>query len=150
MHTPKRKASAVFTASNLTRAGCSYQGPYVVPPGAHCSPEACEVPSVALVGPPCGPRQSKSPKIGHHSCNQHCMTTTCASAVVNSTGDRLKRALEATGRDGRTQKSHKDLRAHAHPNANVSHMPNTTCVRGTGLCPMAGWTIDQYCPACHG
>ena len=25
-----------------------------------------------------------------------------------------------------------------------------TCVSGTGQCPASGWTIDQYCPKCHG
>ena len=24
------------------------------------------------------------------------------------------------------------------------------CVRGHGLCPLVGWTADQFCPACHG
>ena len=24
------------------------------------------------------------------------------------------------------------------------------CVRGNGLCPTSGWSIDQYCPLCHG
>ena len=24
------------------------------------------------------------------------------------------------------------------------------CVNGDGFCPKTGWTIDQYCPACHG
>ena len=23
------------------------------------------------------------------------------------------------------------------------------CVRGSGLCPSVGWTISEYCPACH-
>ena len=23
------------------------------------------------------------------------------------------------------------------------------CIRGNGLCPLVGWTIDSYCPYCH-
>ena len=26
----------------------------------------------------------------------------------------------------------------------------SSCVKGHGLCPAAGWTVDQYCPSCHG
>lgn len=27
---------------------------------------------------------------------------------------------------------------------------HVTCVGGIGRCPQVGWTIDQFCPMCHG
>ena len=38
--------------------------------------------------------------------------------------------------------------------ASVQLLPSSKeedlCVRGNGLCPTSGWSIDQYCPLCHG
>ena len=154
----KRKASAAFQPSSRTTAGYNYLGSYSFPscaPALSCEfPSACEV-SLAPGGPPCGPRPSKLIKKGP-SCTQPCTQAACSGLSANSAGNNLKRALEATGGDGRTPKSHKDLRApkdlraKVHSNASVSPMSSTTCVRGTGLCPLVGWTIDQYCPSCHG
>ena len=28
-------------------------------------------------------------------------------------------------------------------------LKSALCILGNGLCPRAGWTIDQYCPLCH-
>ena len=147
MHLRTRKVSTTFSTSKLTSAGCNFLGPYEIP-------RPCEIPS-ASDGPPCGPRASKLAKQGP-SYNQPCMHAASSGLPANSAGPNLKRALEATGGDGRTPKNPKDLRAQkdlratAFTNASVSPPPSTTCVRGTGLCPMTSWTIDQYCPACHG
>ena len=138
----RRKASIAFSPSTLTNAGCNYLGSYTSPPCAPSLP--CEFPS-ASVGPPCGPRPRKRSKKEHPSCTLPCMPPTSPGLSENSAGNMFKRALEATGGDGRTPKIKKDLRAHVRDHASVS-----PCVRGKGLCPTTGWTIDQYCPACHG
>ena len=132
------KASAAFADSSLTTSGCNYVGPYslpLVPARSFVRPSSRESSPVTP-----GPSPSKVPTLG---CTQICM---------NSSGSNPKRALEATGGDGRTPKMIKTCghfktcgQQHSKDTARVS-----PCVRGTGLCPMTGWTIDQYCPSCHG
>ena len=86
----RRKTSvAILPSRFVTSAGCNYLGPYPAPPppARSCEiPSACEIP---------GPSPSKIPKLG---CTQIC---------TNSSGSIPKRALEATGGDGRTPKSFK-------------------------------------------
>ena len=36
---------------------------------------------------------------------------------------------------------------YARPACKIAH---STCVSRTGQCSASGWTIDQYCPKCHG
>ena len=97
-------------------------------------------------GPLCeSPRPQKLPKLGD-SCNLHSINAPSNSLDANSTA---KRAHEATGGDGRTPKIQKDLRATKDLRAPV-HINGSACIRGSGLCPLTGWTIADYCPACHG
>ena len=137
----KRKASVAFLPSTRTTAGCNYLGSYCSPrdPGGQVVVFAC---NLTPWGPLTGPRPSKIIKHGP-SCTQPCTQVASTSLFTNATGNQLKRALEATGGDGRTPTSYKDLRA---PKHNIG----SACIRGSGLCPLTGWTIADYCPSCHG
>ena len=151
----KRKASLAVAPSKLTNAGCNYLGSYAAPSRpceSFCEiPRPCESPcvvpsacEVSLVGP----RPAKKPKQGP-SCTLQFTRAASPGSPANSSGASLKRALEATGGDGRTPTCKKDLRATKDQRASIRNYASA-CIRGTGLCPMTGWTINEYCPACHG
>ena len=127
-----------FAPSVLTDAGCSIKlapvFPLVAPPP---------------IDPPCDPpRPLKLAKLGTSS-NLHLISAPSTGLVASLTNSGAKRSLEDTGGDGRTPKSIKDLRASRGSGPN-RFTNSTTCIRGSGLCPMTGWTIAEYCPACHG
>ena len=122
-----------FGPSILTDAGCRI----MLAPGSPPS------------DPPSDPpRPHKVPKLGT-PCNLQEISAPSTGLGASLTNSGAKRSLEDTGGDGRTPKIIKDLRASrgSGPKCITS---STTCIRGSGLCPMTGWTIADYCPACHG
>ena len=132
-----------FRPSILTNAGCNPSES----PGTHPSVSPCDGP-----GPSPPPsdlhRPFKMPKTGSHS-NLHLIGPPSASLGPTHTNSGARRSLEDTGGDGRTPKMQKTF-GHEEAKAQIALSSSTTCVRGTGLCPMTGWTIADYCPACHG
>ena len=128
-----------YNPSTLTDAGCSpLNGP-----GTH--PSACHPHLTRWVS---DARPFKMPKTGSQ-CNLQLICAPSASFGAAHSNSGAKRSLEDTGGDGRTPKIQKTF-GHKEAKAQQVFTSCTTCIRGTGLCPMTGWTIADYCPACHG
>ena len=153
VHNKHKTRNSIFSPSTLTDAGCNpINGPGPQPsvppcalngPGPH--PSACHPHLTRWVS---DARPFKMPKTGSQ-CNLQLICAPSASFGAAHSNSGAKRSLEDTGGDGRTPKMLKDLRA-SRGQGPMHITCSTPCIRGTGLCPMTGWTIADYCPACHG
>ncbi len=163
----KRKArikrhKVTYGPSHLTSQGCSFVGskrPLVSPRGAPSAssvapgslaalpvlaspPASVASAGCSLRGSPCGPPVLKTRRLDPQSCslrgpsreqNSHAISPMSQGPGIPVGPIGARGPIEELNQEGRRPKA-----------------PPPTCVRGSGLCPLAGWAISEYCPTCHG